>query len=57
MIAPSVAPTIGIRSKKPMTIASGTAKGTPSTVIVTHAQEPAITLISRLPTTYADTAW
>ena len=51
MIDPSVAPTIGMRSKNAIAIASGTANGTPSRVITSHADTPAITLIARLPST------
>ena len=50
-MAPSVAPTSGMRSASATQTASGAAKGTPNTVSDTKATKPAMTLINRLPAT------
>jgi len=50
-IAPTVAPTRGIRSKNAIRTASGAAYGTPRIRSVVSAMVPATTLIARLPIT------
>src|SRR3954447_15856966 len=56
-IAPIVAPTSGIRSKKPTTIPSDSAYGTPRMVNTIHVAIVARTLIAMLPSMYRPTAW
>jgi hypothetical protein len=48
---PIVAPTIGMRSRKAISSASGIANGTPRSASVTYVVVPAIRLMIRLPAT------